>query len=129
MTEKAKCHVLWSVNEGVLEIVYKGEVTHDTFEDVLNETNAIIEANKAKKVIADCRACGNKTEPSQWYHYLRNYHHSILETRYAVVDIPENEKFKTATMKAGLTSLAWFTDMDAARKWMKKDRTIKISVP
>lgn len=129
MTEKVKYHVLWSVNDGVLEIVYTGEVTNSTFVNVLDETNALILANKAKKVIADFRASENKTDPSQWYHFLREYHHAILETQYAVVDRPENERFKKAVMNAGLTSLAWFTDMDAARKWMKQERAIKLSVP
>jgi hypothetical protein len=127
MEKKEKYQVSSSVNEGILEIVFTGEVTHSTFENMLNETNAIIKANNAKKVIADFRGSENKTEPSQWYYYLRNYHHAILDIQYAVVDRPENEKYKTATMNAGLTSLKWFTDMDTARKWIKgiKENNIK----
>jgi hypothetical protein len=129
MAEKAKYQVLSCLNEDILEIVYTGEVTHSTFENVLNETNVLIKANNAKKVIADFRASDNKTDPAHWYYYLRNYHHAILETKFAVVDLPENEKLKTAVMNAGLTALAWFSDIDAAREWIKKNQTRKISIP
>ncbi|MGP8153965.1 MAG: hypothetical protein ACLQBQ_07485 [Smithella sp.] len=130
MEEKAKYKISSSVNEGILEIIIEGEVTESTSENVTNEMNAIIKANKAIKAIADVRAVDKRIDPSEMYRYVRNFKFDIFNIRYAIVDLPENIQYKTAAINAGLTTLMWFTDMDAARKWIKSnDRSIRYPIP
>ncbi|MGO9214320.1 MAG: hypothetical protein ACLP9S_10550 [Syntrophales bacterium] len=119
MEKKEKCQVTSSVNEGILEIVIEGEVTECTYENMTNGVDAIIKESKANKAIVDFRAVYNCIEPSEIYRYVRNYHSILFTMPYAIVDCPENIHYKTAAINAGLTSLMWFTDMDAARKWIR----------
>ncbi|MGD0279576.1 MAG: STAS/SEC14 domain-containing protein [Smithella sp.] len=119
MEKKEKYQVSSSMNEGFLEIVVKGEVTANTYEDVVNEVNAIIKTNNATRVLADFRAIDKRIEPSEMYRYIRNYNAILFDIQYAIVDLPQNVEYKNAAINAGLKSLMWFTDMDAARKWIK----------
>jgi hypothetical protein len=115
MEKKEKYQVSSSINEGILEIVVTGEITASTYKNVTNEVNAIIKSNNAEKAIADFRTVEERIEPSQMYHYFRNYNSALFDIKFAIVDLPENVHFKTAAKNAGLSSLMWFTDMDAAR--------------
>ncbi|MGD0279153.1 MAG: STAS/SEC14 domain-containing protein [Smithella sp.] len=121
MEDKEKYHVSSSEKDGILEIIVTGEVTDRTYENVTNEVNAIIRAHKATKVIADFRAIEKRIEPSEMYRYFRNYNSALFEIQYAIVDLPDNIQYRNAAKDAGLTSLMWFTDIDAARKWIKKN--------
>jgi len=110
-----------SMNNGILEIVVKGEITEKTYEEVVNDGNAIIKANHATKVIADFRAVDKRIDPSEMYRYFRKFDVLLFNIQYAIVDLPENIHYKTAAINAGLKSLQWFTDMDAAREWLKSN--------
>ena len=127
MEKKEKYQVSSSVNEGILEIVVIGDVTASTYENVVNEVNTIIKANNATKAIADFRAIEGRIDPTEMYRYIRSYNAILFDIQYAIVDLPENVHYKTAAKNAGLKSLMWFTDMDAARKWIKgiKENNIK----
>lgn len=123
MENEVKYQVLSSMNEDILEIILTGEATDSTFENVLNDVNAAIKASKATKAIADFRGMKRRIDSSDWYRYLRNYHHALLDIDYAIVDLPENDECKSAVINAGLKSLTWFADMDSASKWMKSDHS------
>jgi hypothetical protein len=122
MEKKEKCQISSSMNDGILEIVVKGEVTAETYEKVVNEVNAIIKSNSATKAIADFRAIDKRLDPKDMYRYFRKYDVLLFDLQYAIVDLPENIHFKNAAINAGLKSLMWFTDMESARKWIKGDK-------
>lgn len=111
------------MNGDILELVVRGEATESTFENVLNDINAIIQETRATKAIADFCGVSRRIDSSDWYRYLRNYRHALLEIEYAIVDLPQNDQCKFALKQAGLKSLVWFTDMDTARKWMQSNKT------
>jgi hypothetical protein len=119
MEKNEKYKVSSSENEGILEIVVTGEITEGTYKNAVNEVNAIIKANKAAKAIADFRAIDRRIEPAEMYRYFRNYDCVLFDIQFAIVDLPENVRYKTAAKNAGLSSLKWFTDIDSARKWIK----------
>ncbi len=119
MEEKAKYQVSSAMHNEILEIAVKGEVSECTYENVVNDVNVMIKANNAKKVIADFRGIDRRIAPSEMYRYFRTYNAVLFEITYAIVDLPENVQYKTAAINAGLSSLNWFTDMDAARKCME----------
>ena len=119
MEKKEKYQVFSSVNEGILEIVVTGAVAESTYENVVTEVNAIIKVNNATKAIADFRAIDKRIDCTEIYRYVRNYDAVLFDIQYAIVDLPENVHYKTAAKNAGLTSLMWFTDIDAARAWLK----------
>jgi len=119
MENKAKYQVSSAMNRGILEIVVTGEVTKSTYEKVVNEVNALVKANNAVKVIADCRAVAKRIKPLELYNYFRNYDSTLFYIRSAIVDLPENAEYKTAIKDAGVSSLMWCTDIDAARKWIQ----------
>jgi len=121
MENKEKYQVSSSVNEGILEIIVTGEITASTYKNVTNEVNAIIKSNDAKKAIADFRAVEERIEPSEMYHYFRNYNSVLFDIKFAIVDLPENVHYKTSAINAGLSSLMWFSDINDARKWIKSN--------
>jgi hypothetical protein len=119
MEEKIHYQISSSMNNEILEIVVTGGVTETNLESALNEGNAIIKSSNAKKALVDFRAFNTGLDPSEFYRYARNYYFAIFEIQYAVVDLPENLKYRDAAIRAGLKSLEWFTDIDAAREWLK----------
>lgn len=121
MEKKTEYQVSSFTNDGILEIVIKGEITEKTYKNVTDEVNAILKANNAKKAIADFRAIERRIEPSEMYRYFRNYESNLFDIQYAIVDLPENIQYKTSAINAGLKSLMWFTDIEAARKWIKNN--------
>jgi hypothetical protein len=119
MEENAKYQISSSMNDGILEIVVTGEVSENTYEEVVRDGNAIIKANNATKVIADFRAIDKRLDPLEMYRYFRKYDVLLFDIQYAIVDLAENVQFRDAAINAGLKSLMWFTEMDEARVWLK----------
>jgi len=108
-----------SVNDGVLEVVLKGKAIGMTYEKMRNEVDAIIKANNATKAIIDVRTLEGRLKTSEIYRYVRNHSSVIYEIQVAIVDLPENADYSTAVKNAGLL-FTWFTDIDAARNWIKR---------
>ncbi|MGA2782980.1 MAG: hypothetical protein ABSF13_13860 [Smithella sp.] len=119
MEKKGEYQISSSVNNGILEVVLTGKAIDMTYKKMGNEVDDIIKANNAKKAIIDVRALEGRIEHTEIYHYVRNHSSFIYEIQAAVVDLPENAHYATAVKNAGL-SFTWFTDIDAARKWIKR---------
>lgn len=122
MEKKANYDVRASVQDEVLEITLKGEFTKDTFENVTKEINAAIKSSGARRAIADIRAVEKRLDDSDIYRYLRMYDIVLFDIQYAIVDLPQNTTFRNAATEAGISSSAWFTNMDTARQWFKRTR-------
>lgn len=108
-------------NEGILEIVITGVVTRSCYENVENEFNTIVKSMTVRKLLLDVREVKGRVGYLDAYSRVRNYS-SSRHIKTAIVDIPENADFQSfqeaAAKKVGLF-LKWFTDIDAARAWLK----------
>lgn len=122
MEQKAEYQLSTSVHEGIPEIVITGDVAADAIEKLNAEVIAILRKLNAKAVLIDVRALTGRPRHAETYFRVRNLDPDILGVKIAVVDIPENadhESFQeTAAVNAGL-SWKWFTEIDAARTWLK----------
>jgi hypothetical protein len=119
MVDQAEYQISSSVvNDGFLEFVVTGNAIGSDFEKMINEVDSIIKANNTKKAIFDIRTLEGRLERTEIYRFVRNYPSVIYDIQCAMVDLPENVHYKTASKNAGL-SLEWFTDIDTARAWIK----------
>jgi hypothetical protein len=118
MKKKAEYQISASVNDGILEIILTGEVVENNFRNLQYEINAIIEGNGIENVLWDVRAFANAGA----FDRFRNYRPAFYRMNFAAVDLPENadfESFQEVTAKEAGLSFKWFTDIDAARAWLK----------
>ena len=120
MENRAEYQISSSVNEGILEISITGNAIGSVFENMSNEVDVIIKANNSKKLIIDACALKGRLDISEIYRYVRNHHSITYEIEVAIVDLPENADYATAVKNAGLL-FRWFTDIDAARNWIKRE--------
>jgi hypothetical protein len=118
---KAEYQITAFENEGIFEVAVTGNATYSAFEKMINEVNAILKANNAKKAVFDIRALEGRIEYTEIYRFVRNHPPNIYEIECIIVDLPENSHYKTATRNAGL-SLKWFTDMDSARDYFRASK-------
>ena len=111
-----------SVNERIIEIVITGEITEDAVKNLQNEVFAIVKSINARDLIVDVRALKGRFGFTEAYYRVRSYSPDTARVNTAVVDIEENaafESFHETTAKNVGRSLKWFTDIDAARAWLK----------
>jgi len=111
-----------SVNEGIIEIVITGEVTADAVKKLQNEVFAIVKSINARFLIIDVRALKGRFGVTEAYYRVRSYSPDTSSVNTAIVDIEENaayESFHETTAKNVGRQLEWFTDIDAARTWLK----------
>ena len=122
MEKKADYQISSSVNKGIIEVVITGEIIKSTFERVEKEADAIIKASGVDKALLDVRALKGRFIYENLYHRARNYTMYYYDIHNAIVDIPENADFadmQETTAKYAGVSMEWFTDIDAARDWLK----------
>ena len=111
-----------SANEGIIEIVITGEVTEDAVKKLQNEVFAIVKSINARFLIIDVRALKGRFGVTEAYYRVRSYSPDTSRVNTAIVDIEENaayESFHETTAKNVGRQLQWFTDIDAARAWLK----------
>ena len=122
MEKNTEYQISSSVNDGILEIVLSGEVTRSNVEILKNEMTAIITASGIKKVLVDVRAIKGNFGYADAYNRVRNYPRDLLVIQVAFLDNPDKNEFKsfyeTTAYNVGL-HLKWFTDIDAAKNWLK----------
>jgi hypothetical protein len=112
-----------SLNKDIIEVVITGQVTQNTFENLLNDADNVLKASGAGKVIWDVRALEGRFAYADVYSRARSYIRHYYDVHNAIVDLPENADFISVNeirmVNAGV-SLKCFPDMDAARTWLKK---------
>ena len=124
MPNKAEYQISSSVNEGILEIIFAGEVTKSIVEKLTIEGVAIIIENGLKNVLVDIRALEVRLGIMDTYSLVRSPYEKP-RVNWAVVDLPENAEYlkflETTSLNAG-HSIRCFTDIDAAREWLKSKK-------
>lgn len=120
--KQAKYQISSSVNEGILEIAFTGEVTNDDYESIKNETISIQKSVNINNELLDMRTLRGRLGLKQTFSIVRNLHSDISKINTAFVDIAANASYnsihETPAIKAGL-SFKCFTDINAARDWLK----------
>lgn len=122
INKQAKYQISSSVNEGILEIVFTGEVTNDDYETIKDETISIQKSMNINNELLDVRTLSGRLGLKQTFSIVRNLHSDTSSINTAFVDITENASYnsihETPAIKAGL-SFKCFTDIKAARDWLK----------
>ena len=122
MEKKAEYQISAFVNEGLLEIVLTGEVAESAVKNLANEMITIIKGNGIENVLMDVRAFKGRFGVTKAFNSVRTYPPYRLRVNSAIVDLPENADYQSfqekTSINAGL-SYKWFTDIDAARTWLK----------
>jgi hypothetical protein len=119
MEKKENYQISKSMNEGVLEIAVTGKVTEHHIPGLQEEFNSHRAAG-CYKLLIDIRSIDGSVNESALYQ-IKRPRRTIGKT--AIVDRPEHEQYKPFWEK--LTSyspmeLKWFSDIEAARDWLKR---------
>jgi len=122
MGKKAEYQISSSVNEGMLEIILTGEFRSGSLEKIKNEVVAIEKSANTKSELIDIRKIKGHPSIIEIYSFARSFPSDRPRINTALVDIIENADIKkfleTTTLNTGL-SFKFFTDIDAARAWLK----------
>ena len=127
MEKKAEYQISSSVNEGILEFVFTGKVINDDYETIKNKTITIQKSQNIDNELLDVRTLKGRLGLSQTFLIIRNLHSDRPTINTAFVDIAENASYNSIheapSINAGL-SFKCFTDIDAARTWLKSKKSI-----
>jgi hypothetical protein len=111
-----------SVNDGILEIILTGEFRNGSLEQIKNEVFAIEKSVNIKNELIDVRKVKGYHSIVEIYSFARSFPSDRPRMNTAVVDTAVNADikmfFETTTSNTGL-SFKFFTDIDAAREWLK----------
>ena len=123
MKEKINYRLSSSVNEGILEIVGTGEITKNTIDRLHDEIIEIVKAENTKAVLCDVRALKGPEDIVAAYFRVRRIPPSVKGRPYAaVVAPPENRAYQSfyeiTSVNVGHL-VKFFTDIEAARAWLK----------
>jgi hypothetical protein len=125
MENETEYQILSSVKKRILEIVLTGEATKHNAEKMLNEVIAIINVKGLENVLMDVRAIEKHFGYAQVYFRIRHLLHDRPKENIAIVDLAKHAKglffLQMVAKKAGM-SMKWFTDIDAARTWLKSQK-------
>ena len=123
MEEKINYQLSTSANEGIIEIVFTGEVTKNTINRLHTDVITILKGTNAKAVLCDVSALkGPDDDFAGAYFRARSIPLNIRILPAAVVERSENmvyQSFYETTAANTGQSLKWFTDIEAARTWLK----------
>jgi len=122
MENHAGYQIMSSVRDGMIEVTITGEITVNSFENLLNDIDEILKASGAGKALWDVRSLEGRYSCENVYSSARSYTKRYYDIHNAIVDLPMNADFvslnEPRVVNAGV-SLKCFTDIDAARSWLK----------
>ncbi len=126
MEKKSEYKISSSVNEGILEFILSGKMLESQINTMLEECNATVLASGVKYILMDVRAIKGRYGYAGAYERVRSHPPEFYgRTKVAMVDLPENSDYRnfheTTALNAGL-NVKWFTDIDAARAWLKRNK-------
>jgi hypothetical protein len=112
-----------SVNEGILEIIFTGEITGYDVNKLHNDVIMIIKEEKPRGVLNDLRALKGRYENfADAYFRTRDIPRNTIRIPSAVVDTPKDTEYQsfyeTTAANAGIL-IKWFNDIEEARAWLK----------
>jgi hypothetical protein len=122
MGDEPEYKIITSEKDGILKLVFSGEVARDSVSELDREINEIIKTNNAQNILIDVRALKGRYGYTEVYFRVSDYPSHRLGVNTACVDLPEHadyQKFHEHTsVNAGLT-FKWFTEVDEAHVWLR----------
>lgn len=111
-----------SVKDSVLEIVFAGEVTKNTIEQLHVEVLATIADKAVNALLCDVSALEWHDDFAAAYFRTRSFPVELLKLPSAIVDpAPDSEYlsfYETTAANVG-HRIKWFADIKSARAWLK----------
>jgi len=122
MAEKNKDYQLSAaVQDGILEIVMKGEVTNHNLESLRADVIVLMRNHHVRAVLVDVYAMKGRSDIATAYFRVRSIPLDIKKIPVAIVEASGNEEFQsfyeTTAANTGATA-KFFTDINAARAWL-----------
>jgi len=121
--DDAAYRVSASVNEGIFEIVINGELPSDSIQTLMNELNDSVISSKAQKVLVDVRNVKSHFGHAETY-LLAIKNPSCFDTIPTAIlhalDDSRLGSFHECLLRSNGLPVKWFTDIDKARKWLKR---------
>jgi hypothetical protein len=129
MEKTAEYQFSTSVNEGFLEVILTGKLITSDVEGLQIKLTDIIQETGVKALLVDSRAVdGSNISITEIFITARRQPGNEPKAITAVVDRLENADslsfLENTAFNAGW-SLKWFTDIDAARTWLKSKQIKK----
>jgi hypothetical protein len=125
--KKTEPQISLSENKGIFEIILTGEVKEGAAEKVTNVITGIIKANNVKNVLMDVRAIKGSLGIAEIFSIVRSLPSNKQIMNTAFLDIARNASngsiHEATALSAGL-SFKWFTDIHAARVWLKSKQRL-----
>lgn len=122
MEKKIDYKISSSVKEEILEIVFTGDATISSHDKIISDVGAIIRENVVDRVLIDISDLKGRLGITDTFIRVRKFPPHIYKMRFAMVNVngqDETERFQeTTALNAGI-QVKWFTDIDAARTWLK----------
>jgi len=117
MESKKAYQILTSIYNEYIELVFSGKIASHDISEIQKEIQSIRES-KGNKLLLDVRLLTERSIDTL-YHVRRPEN---ATGKIALVDLPENEYMKSRCediAKNTLMELKWFSDIDAAKAWLK----------
>jgi hypothetical protein len=125
--KKAEPQISLSENKGIFEIIITGEVKEGAAENVTKVITGIIKANNVKNILMDVRAIKGSLGIAETFSIVRSLPSNKQIMNTAFLDIARNASngsiHEATALDAGL-SFKWFTDIHAARVWLKSKQRL-----
>jgi hypothetical protein len=122
MEEDTSFRLSSSVNDGIVEIVFTGEVTKNTLDRVRAEVVTILRDNNAAAVLCDVSALTGPNDIVDAFKRVRSIPSDVASWPCAIVEPKKNREFQlfyeTTATNIG-QSIKFFTDIETARAWLK----------
>jgi hypothetical protein len=122
MEEKTNYHLSTSVSDNIVEIVITGELSRNALDKVRADVKSILWDTKAKAILVDSRDVKGPHEIVEAYFRARSVPPEMKIVPTAIVEPSEDKDFhsfyEVTASNTGLT-LKFFTDVEAARAWLK----------
>lgn len=116
-------YIAASVIGRILEMTFSGELKNRFHDRIVDDAIAVIEENKAVKVLIDISRLKGRVGITDAYSHVRNFPLPSYKMRFAMLNIhgqSDVEHFQeTTALNAGLI-VKWFADKDAARDWLHR---------
>jgi hypothetical protein len=122
MEENISFQLSSSVNDGIVEIVFTGEITKNTLDRLRAEVITILREDNAAAVLCDVRAMKGPNEIVDAFKRVRSIPSDVASRPCAIVTTTENREFQLfyeATAANTGQSMKFFADIEIARGWLK----------
>jgi len=121
MEENTTYQISTSVNDKILEIVVTGIIQRNALDRLRAEVITILRETKTKAILLDSRAAKGPHAISEAYYRARSVPLDVKTVPIAIVE-PENmeyQSFYETTAANTNLMMKYFTDIEAARTWLK----------